>query len=217
MLRVAIDGPGGAGKSTIAKMLAKELELDYIDTGAMYRAVALKMSRQGIPAEDEARVDEALQSTTIDFVKGSIFLDGEEVNEAIRTPEMGGLASAYSALGCVRRKLVERQKEMGTTKDCIMDGRDIGTNVLPDAEFKFFLTASAEERANRRYKELVEKGQEVVYEQILADINERDYNDMHRALNPLCKADDAIEVDTTHMTIDEVIKTLTGIIRGEER
>ena len=127
---------------------------------------------------------------------------------------MGGLASAYSALGCVRTKLGERQKEMGQTKDCIMDGRDIGTNVLPDAEFKFYLTASAEERARRRYKELVEKGQDVNYEKILADINERDYNDMHRELNPLCKADDAIEVDTTAMTIEEVIAYLTGVIKG---
>ena len=216
MLRVAIDGPGGAGKSTIAKILAKELGLDYIDTGAMYRAVALKMTRLGVPAE-EGQVAEALTDTTIDFAGGSIYLDGQEVNEAIRTPEMGGLASLYSALGCVRKKLVERQKEMGQTKDCIMDGRDIGTNVLPNAEFKFFLTASAEERARRRYKELIEKGQDVEYEKILADINERDYNDSHRALDPLRKAEDAIEVDTTHMTIDEVIATLVGIIHGENK
>ncbi|MBQ3965105.1 MAG: (d)CMP kinase [Firmicutes bacterium] len=216
MLRVAIDGPGGAGKSTIAKILAKELGLDYIDTGAMYRAVALKMTRLGVPAEED-QVAEALTDTTIDFAGGSIYLDGQEVNEAIRTPEMGGLASLYSALGCVRKKLVERQKEMGQTKDCIMDGRDIGTNVLPNAEFKFFLTASAEERARRRYKELIEKGQDVEYEKILADINERDYNDSHRALDPLRKAEDAIEVDTTHMTIDEVIATLVGIIHGENK
>jgi len=212
MLRIAIDGPGGAGKSTIAKMLAAKLDLDYIDTGAMYRAAALKMTRLGIPAEDPEAVEKALETTLIDFDKGSIYLDGEEVNEAIRTPEMGGLASAYSALGCVRRKLVERQKEMGRTKDCIMDGRDIGTNVLPDAEFKFFLTATPEERAMRRYKELVEKGQDVSYEKILADINERDYNDMHRELDPLRKAEDAIEVDTTKMTIEEVIAHLTALI-----
>ncbi len=216
MLRIAIDGPGGAGKSTIAKALAKELALDYIDTGAMYRAVALKMTRLGVPAE-EGQVAEALKETTIDFAGGSIYLDGQEVNEAIRTPEMGGLASSYSALGCVRKKLVERQKEMGQTKDCIMDGRDIGTNVLPNAEFKFFLTASAEERARRRYKELIEKGQDVEYEKILADINERDYNDSHRALDPLRKAEDAIEVDTTCMTIDEVIGALISIVHGETK
>ena len=215
MLRIAIDGPGGAGKSTIAKMLAAELGLDYIDTGAMYRAAALKMTRLGIPAEDPEAVERALADTVIDFNGGSIFLDGEEVNEAIRTPEMGGLASAYSALGCVRKKLGERQKEMGQTKDCIMDGRDIGTNVLPDAEFKFFLTASAEERARRRYKELIEKGQDVSFDKILADINERDYNDSHRELDPLRQADDAVLVDTTEMTIDEVIRTLTAMIRGE--
>lgn len=213
MLRIAIDGPGGAGKSTIAKLLAKELGLDYIDTGAMYRAAALKMTRLGIPAEDSDAVAAALADTLIDFDKGSIWLDGEEVNEAIRTPEMGGLASAYSALGCVREKLGERQKEIGRTKDCIMDGRDIGTNVLPDAEFKFYLTASAEERARRRYKELLEKGQDVNYEKILADINERDYNDMHRALNPLCKAEDAIEVDSTSMSIEEVVAHLLTLIR----
>ncbi len=212
MLRIAIDGPGGAGKSTIAKMLAERLALAYIDTGAMYRAAALKMTRLGIPADDPEAVEKALEDTLIDFEGGSIFLDGEEVNEAIRTPEMGGLASAYSALGCVRKKLVERQKEMGRTKDCIMDGRDIGTNVLPDAEFKFFLTASAEERAKRRYKELTEKGQDVTYEKVLADINERDYNDSHRELDPLRKADDAVEVDTTSMSIEEVIDCLTGMI-----
>lgn len=216
MLRIAIDGPGGAGKSTIAKALAKELSLDYIDTGAMYRAVALKMTRLGVPAEEE-QVADALKETTIDFAGGSIYLDGQEVNAAIRTPEMGGLASMYSALGCVRKKLVERQKEMGQTKDCIMDGRDIGTNVLPNAEFKFFLTASAEERAKRRYKELIEKGQDVEYEKILADINERDYNDSHRALDPLRKAEDAIEVDTTCMTIDEVIAALISIVHGENK
>ena len=216
MLRVAIDGPGGAGKSTVAKLLAKELGLDYIDTGAMYRAAALKMTRLGITTEDTAAVEEALEHTLIDFDKGSIWLDGEEVNEAIRTPEMGGLASAYSALACVRKKLVERQKEMGRTKDCIMDGRDIGTNVLPDAEFKFFLTASAEERAQRRYKELLEKGQDVTFEKVLADINQRDYNDSHRELDPLRKAEDAIEVDTTAMNIDEVVAYLMDMIRNNQ-
>ena len=212
MLRIAIDGPGGAGKSTIAKMVAKELSLDYIDTGAMYRAAALKMTRVGVPSQDEEGVAAALADTVIDFSEGNILLDGVVVNEEIRTPEMGNLASDYSALACVRTKLGERQKEMGRTKSCIMDGRDIGTNVLPDAEVKIYLTATAQERANRRYKELLEKGEDVTYEQILKDIEERDYNDSHRALNPLTKAEDAVEVDSTYMTIWEVVARILALV-----
>lgn len=204
IIRVAIDGPSGAGKSTIAKAVGKKLGLDYIDTGAMYRAVGYKVASCGIDVEDEAAMRKMLDTTDIDFSKGDIILDGEIVNDKIRTNEMSMMASKVSALPAVREKLVQLQRKMGQTKSIIMDGRDIGTNVLTDAEFKFFMTASAEERADRRFKELMEKGQEVTYEKVLEDIKQRDHNDMTRALNPLRKADDAIELDTTGMSIEEV-------------
>ena len=157
-----------------------------------------------ISARDEAAIGEMLAHTEIDFVNGDIILDGQTINERIRTPEISKMASACSAVGEVRAKLVELQRAMGMKKSVIMDGRDIGTNVMPDAEYKFFLTASAEERAKRRFLELGEKGQAVAYEQVLKDIIERDHNDASRKLNPLAKAADAIEIDTTGMSIDEV-------------
>lgn len=204
IIRVAIDGPSGAGKSTIAKAVGKKLGLDYIDTGAMYRAVGYKTLTNSIDPDDAAAMQQMLDSTEIDFSKGDIILDGEIVNDKIRTNEMSMMASRVSAIPAVREKLVELQRKMGQTKSIIMDGRDIGTNVLTDAEFKFFMTASAEERADRRYKELIEKGQDVSYETVLDDIIKRDHNDMTRKLNPLKKADDAIELDTTGMSIEEV-------------
>ena len=213
MYRIAIDGPGGAGKSTISKLVAKELGIDYIDTGAMYRAAALKLTGLGVPSTDEEAVAKVMEETDIDFVSGDILLDGVCVNEEIRRPEMSSLASEYSAIGCVRRKLVELQREMGKRKSVIMDGRDIGTNVFPDAEFKFYLNADPEERARRRYKEQIEKGMDVTFEQVLADINQRDYNDMHRDLDPLRKADDAAEIDTTHMTIEEVVGAIVKAVQ----
>ena len=218
IFRIAIDGPSGAGKSTIAKAIAKALDIDYIDTGAMYRAIGYKMDRDGIPfEEDESGVlKQMLDSTDIDFSDGNIILDGEIVNDLIRTPEVSMLASNCSALPAVREKLVESQRGMGQRKSVIMDGRDIGTNVLKDAEFKIYLTASAEERANRRFKELQEKGETQTYEEVLEDIKQRDYNDMTRELNPLRTAEDAIEVDTTGHGIDEVVDTVLDIIRGEE-
>lgn len=204
IIRVAIDGPSGAGKSTIAKAVGKKLGLDYIDTGAMYRAVGYKVVQCGVDTEDAAAMKAMLDNTDIDFSKGDIILDGVVVNDKIRTNEMSMMASKVSAIPAVREKLVELQRKMGQTKSIIMDGRDIGTNVLTDAEFKFFMTASAEERADRRYKELIEKGQDITYEVVLEDIQKRDHNDMTRALNPLRKADDAIELDTTGMSIEEV-------------
>ena len=219
IFRVAIDGPSGAGKSTIAKAVAKALDIDYIDTGAMYRAIGYKMDRDGVPfdADDPTGALAAmLDNTDIDFVSGDIILDGEVVNDLIRTPEVSMLASQCSSLAPVREKLVEIQRGMGMRKSVIMDGRDIGTNVLKDAEFKIYLTASAEERAERRFKELQEKGETQTYEEVLEDIKQRDYNDMTRELNPLRKADDAIEVDTTGIGIDEVVDTVLDIIRDSE-
>ena len=210
--RIAIDGPSGAGKSTIAKAVAKALNIDYIDTGAMYRAVGYKMDKRGIPFEECEALDAMLESTDIDFVGGDVILDGEVVNALIRTPEVSMLASQCSQLAPVRTKLVEIQRGMGQRKSVIMDGRDIGTNVLKDAEYKIFLTASAEERANRRFNELQEKGEKQTYEEVLKDIKQRDHNDMTRELNPLRKADDAIEVDTTGMGIDEVVAAVLDIV-----
>ena len=212
ILRIAIDGPSGAGKSTIAKLVAKKLGVEYVDTGAMYRAVGYKMKNLGIDPEDTESVVRTLAETEIDFDNGVIRLDGEDVSGVIRTPEVSAAASVYSALPPVREKLVEIQRAIGHKKSVVMDGRDIGTNVFKDAQFKFYLTASAEERARRRWKELCEKGEEKEFSEILADIEQRDYNDMHRKLNPLQQAEDAILVDSTDMTIEEVVDTIYSAI-----
>lgn len=212
IFRIAIDGPSGAGKSTIAKAVAKKLNIDYIDTGAMYRAVGYKMDRDGVPFEQGEELSDMLADTDIDFVNGDIILDGEVVNTLIRTPEVSMLASKCSSIPDVRQKLVEIQRGMGSRKSVIMDGRDIGTNVLKDAECKIFLTASAEERADRRFKELQEKGENQSYEEVLADIKARDHSDMTRELNPLRKADDAVELDTTGLGIDEVVERVIEIL-----
>ncbi len=205
IIRIAVDGPSGAGKSTIAKAIAKKLCIDYIDTGAMYRAVGYKMLQKGIAMDDITAITEMLKETEIDFSSGNIYLDGENINDRIRTEEISKQASDCSALGIVRAKLTEQQQKMGEKKSVIMDGRDIGTVVFPDAEYKFYITATAEERANRRFKELIAKGEEVTYEKVLADIKQRDHNDSTREINPLRKADDALELDTTEMKIEEVI------------
>jgi len=213
VFRIAIDGPSGAGKSTIAKLVAKKLGIDYIDTGAMYRAVGYKMNRESVPFEECDELKAMLDATDIDFVSGDIILDGQIVNTLIRTSEVSQMASKCSALPMVREKLVEIQRNMGSRKSVIMDGRDIGTNVLKDAEYKFFLTASAEERAERRHKELIEKGEEITFEEVLRDIQARDHNDMTRALNPLRKADDALEVDSTGMDIEQVTEAILKEIK----
>lgn len=217
--RIAVDGPSGAGKSTIAKAIAKELNIEYIDTGAMYRAIGYKVAKHvDLDGEELDRflgsgdLIDLLKDTDIDFVNGHIILDGEDVERGIRTPEMSMMASKCSAVPAVREKLVDIQRNMGTRKSVIMDGRDIGTNVLKDAEYKIYLTASPEERANRRYKELRKRGDSQPYEEVLRDIKQRDHNDMTRKLNPLRKADDAVEVDTTGMEIEEVIQTILRMI-----
>lgn len=206
IFKIAIDGPSGAGKSTIAKAVARRLGIDYIDTGAMYRAIGLKMTRLNLPMEESEALQQMLEKTDIDFNAGDVILDDVVVNDLIRTPEMSMAASACSALGMVRAKLVELQRKMGQKKSVIMDGRDICEVVLPDAEYKYYLTATAEERARRRTAELIEKGQQVNFEQVLADIQQRDYNDMNRAITPLKKADDAVEIDSTDMSIEEVVE-----------
>ncbi|MGN0658931.1 MAG: (d)CMP kinase [Emergencia sp.] len=204
IIRIAVDGPSGAGKSTIAKAVADRLSISYIDTGAMYRAVGYKMLQEGVSLDDPEGIRRLLDTTDIDFADGDIWLDGQNISHLIRTPEISKQASDCSALAAVRRALVALQQKMGEKKSVIMDGRDIGTVVFPDAEYKFYITASAEERAKRRFLELQEKGSQITFEQVLADINQRDYNDTHREVDPLRKAEDSIEVDTTRMSIEEV-------------
>ena len=213
IFRVAVDGPSGAGKSTIAKAIAGKLGIDYIDTGAMYRSVGYKMICEGISVEDEDELKRMLDDTDIDFYEGSIILDGKAVDDKIRTSEISKMASLCSALPAVREKLVDLQRRMGEKKSVIMDGRDIGTNVFRDAEYKFFLTASPEERADRRFKELREKGESVSYEKVLEDIKQRDYNDSTRKLNPLRKADDALEIDTTGLSVEDVVDNVLKEIK----
>lgn len=212
--QIAIDGPSGAGKSTIAKAVASRLGIDYIDTGAMYRAIALKMIRQGIPMEEGEKLERMLSHTEIDFSDGNVYLDGENVKDLIRTPEISKAASDCSAFAMVRHKLVELQQQMGNSKSVIMDGRDIGTVVLKNARYKFFLTADAEERARRRYKELNEKGQKQSLQEVLEQIRQRDFNDTTREVTPLRKADDAEEIDSTSMSIDEVVKYICSKIEA---
>lgn len=216
IFQIAIDGPSGAGKSTIAKRVAEELAIDYIDTGAMYRAVGLKMLRLGMPMEENDSLLQMLGSTDVDFSEGKVYLDGEDVSGLIRTQEVSKAASDCSAFASVRRKLVELQQAMGKRKSVIMDGRDIGTVVLKDAEYKFYLTATAEERAMRRFKELQGKGSEDTYEKVLEDVNRRDYNDMHREVDPLRQAEDAVLIDSTDMSIEEVVDFVIEAVTGED-
>lgn len=214
---VAIDGPAGAGKSTIAKRLAQRIGADYIDTGAMYRAVALKLLRTGTDYNDPEALQTMLDAMDVDFSQGKTILDGEDVSGLIRTPEISALASPSSGVPAVRYKLTALQQAMGKRKSIVMDGRDIGTVVFPDADFKFFLTASADERARRRTEEMRAKGQEADFETIRADIIQRDYQDSHRAFRPLQKAEDAVEIDSTDMSIDNVVDTMMAFIEARDR
>lgn len=211
MLRIAIDGPGGAGKSTIAKLVGDKLGLEYIDTGAMYRAVGLKLNREGIKPDDLISISNVLEETTIDFVNGKIILDGDDVSDIIRTQEISKFASIYSQIPEVRSKLVDIQRRIAAGKSVIMDGRDIGTNVLTDAELKVFLTADSMVRARRRYEELRSKCVNANLDDIHEEIKDRDYQDMNRKLNPLVQAEDAIRLDTSDMTIDEVVNTIVAM------
>lgn len=209
---IAIDGPAGAGKSTIAKIIAQRLKIEYIDTGAMYRAITLKIIRNGTDINNIDEIIELLEKTDINFINGRVYLDGEDVSEEIRLPEIGKLVSQVAAIKEVREKLVAIQRDIAKNKSVIMDGRDIGTNVLKDAEIKIFLVASVEERAKRRNKELLEKGIEVSYDDIVKEIEKRDYIDSTREVNPLRKADDAIVVNNTNKTLEEVVEEILNIV-----
>ncbi len=213
---IAIDGPAGAGKSTIAKFLAKELELIYVDTGALYRAIGYYMVNNGIAIDDDAAVVAALDGVRVSLahVDGvqRVFVNDEDVSDRIRTPQISMAASRVSAIPAVRAFLLNLQRDIAATHSVIMDGRDIGTTILPNADVKIFLTASPEARAERRYKELIEKGESVTFEDVLADMIKRDYDDAHRAASPLRKADDAIEVDTGDLTLEESIAAMKAVI-----
>ena len=221
MLNIAIDGPAGAGKSTIAKAVAAKMGIIYVDTGAMYRAMALYMLRKGIDPDDAEKISEQCKEAdiSIDFRDGQqvVLLFGENVNDMIRTPQVSDMASRTSVNPDVRAKLVQLQQKLGREKDVVMDGRDIGTVVLPDAQAKIFLTASVDVRADRRYKELLEKGQEADYDVIAAQIRERDERDMNREISPLKQAEDAVLVDTSDMTIEEVTQRIMEIIEQKKQ
>lgn len=213
ILRIAVDGPAGAGKSTIAKLVAAKLGIDYIDTGAMYRAIALKLFRTGTDYNDPEALAALLDDTDVDFTGGSIYLDGENVDGLIRTQEVSEMASASSAVQAVRDKLVALQQAMGKRKSLIMDGRDIASKVFPDAELKFYVTASSQVRAERRAADMAAIGQPCDVDQIREEIEARDYRDMHRANSPLVKVDDAIVIDTSHSTLEESLEEVMGYIR----
>lgn len=219
-VNIAIDGPAGAGKSTIAKAASRQLGYIYIDTGALYRTVGLNALRKGIDIQNDAAVAGTLTdelSVELKFVDGEqrMFLCGEDVSAAIRTPEASMAASRVSAVPEVRKYLFDLQKNLAKTNNCIMDGRDIGTVVLPDADVKIFLTASPEARALRRHKELIEKGMETPYEEVLADMIKRDYDDSHRAIAPLKQADDAVLCDTSSLTLEESITLVIDTIKSK--
>ena len=212
---IAIDGPAGAGKSTIAKKVAKKLGFIYVDTGAMYRAMALYLIRNGVDASESDKISATCKSAeiTIKHENGEqvVYLGSENVNGLIRTEEVGNMASASSVNGDVRKKLVELQQEMAKTTDVVMDGRDIGTVVLPGADLKVYLTASTKVRAKRRFDELTAKGEKCDLSEIEKDIEERDYRDMHRDISPLKQADDAILVDSSDLSIDEVADKILSL------
>ncbi len=219
MIATAIDGPAGAGKSSVAKAVAAKTGFIYVDTGALYRTVALHLLNNGISAEDTKSVVESLPSIEVGLSHEEdgqhVYLCGEDVSAKIRTPEVSMMASKSSAIPEVRKFLFSLQTDMAEKYNVIMDGRDIGTVVLPNAQVKIFLTATPEERARRRHKEYIAKGENAVYEEILADVIKRDYQDTHRETSPLKAADDAVIVDSTDMSFDEVVTKITELINSK--
>lgn len=217
MLNIALDGPAGSGKSTVAKIIANKLNILYLDTGAMYRACALKCLLSGVDVKDEAAVENIMRNVDVrvEYKNGSqvTLLDGKDVSADIRKPEVSMLASAVSAHRVVREKMVDLQRKVAKGMDCVLDGRDIGSNVLPDAKYKFYITADSKVRAERRYKELAERGTPVDFDKLHEEIVQRDYNDSHREFAPLKQCDDAKLIDTSDLTIDEVVQTILNDVK----
>ncbi len=217
---IAIDGPSGAGKSTVAKRLARRLGYVVLDTGAMYRAVAFRAKQRGLCLEDEERLSQLASSLQVTFLTRNgelrVLCDGEDITESIRSPDISSLASDISKKEGVRGALVRLQREMGRRGGVILEGRDIGTVVFPDADVKFYLDANAEERARRRTQELISKGIKVTFQDTLEDVIRRDRNDMTRAISPLRKAKDAVVIDSTHLSVEEVVEKMIQVVRQKE-
>lgn len=213
-IAVAIDGPAGAGKSTIAKLVSKNFNLMYINTGAMYRAVALVANRNEVKSTDVEKLTSLIDEMEMHFENDDLILNGVNIQDQITMPEISSIVSEYASIPEVRQKLVKLQRDMSEKYNVIMDGRDIGTVVLKNSNFKFFLTATAEERANRRFAELVERGIEVNYDELLEDIKRRDFIDSNREVDPLKKAEDAIEIDSSKLNIDEVTEIICNYIKN---
>ncbi len=216
MLNIALDGPAGSGKSTVAKIIAKKLDILYLDTGAMYRACALKCLKEGVDVTDKEKVEKIITDIDLEirYENGTqiTVLDGENVSSDIRKAEVSMLASTVSAHKCVRLKMVEKQREIAASMDCVLDGRDIGSYVLPNAKYKFYVTADSEVRAKRRYKELIERDEKVDFDALHEEIKQRDYNDSHRDFAPLKKADDAVVIDTSDISAEEVAEKILSYV-----
>lgn len=219
MINIALDGPAGAGKTTVAGIISKKLSIVNLDTGSMYRSVALKAIKNNIDTKNSQEISDMLKYTSINIVyedgKQKIILDGKDVSGEIRTPEVSAGASNVAKIEEVRKTLVKLQREIASKNSVIMDGRDIGTHVLPNADFKFFLTATPEERAKRRYLELKEKGYKDTLEEVQEDLNKRDEADINRAISPLKQAEDAYYIDSTDMSVDQVVEKMLSIVERQ--
>lgn len=211
---IAIDGPAGAGKSTIAKKLSKQMGYMYLDTGAIYRTITLDLCNRNIDIENKKLLEDSLADIDMKYTMDHIYLNGKIVDDEIRTESISQKTSQYSSKSEIRVFAVDMQRNISLNEDIVLEGRDIGTVVFPNADYKFYLTASEEVRGNRRYKDMVDKGMDTSLNAIIKSIKERDFNDKNREISPLAKADDAIEIDTTSMTIDEVVEKMVSCIKG---